>query len=113
MCEPKKAAEVQNSQGPIRNPGSYLQSSREPQSRWKKWLRKKETERGELGQERTALKYYFLRLQEFGQESRPTGFYLSFPRSILTFQMTNQKSLQLTKLSKVNKSASQKLFSIN
>jgi len=34
-------------------------------------------ERGELGQERTALKY-FLSLQELGQESRPTVFYLVF-----------------------------------
>lgn len=82
----KKAAEVVkcqpptgtlNSQGPTRNPGSYLQSSREPQSRWKKWRRKKEMARGELGQERTALKY-FLSLQELGQESRPTVFYLVF-----------------------------------
>lgn len=38
---------------------------------------------------------------------------LSFPPSILTSQMINQKYPQLTKLSKVNKSASQKLFSTN
>ena len=40
-CQMPPLTSTLNTQGPTRNPGSYIQSSREPQSRWKKWRRKK------------------------------------------------------------------------